>query len=73
MSKEQASAWKLWQQNPCWQDFLNIVQGIKDKSVKQEDSVATPDLNIAIVAEARGVRKGLNSLLREIEEITSER
>lgn len=68
--KEQKAAWLLWQANPCWQELLTMVDEIKARSVKDEDSVSTPDLNIAIVSEKRGIRKGLTDLLRRIEEIT---
>ena len=70
MNKEQSAAWRLWQQNPCWQDFLTIVDDIKEMSIKNEDSISTDSLNVAVIAENRGVRKGLNTLLRRIDEIT---
>lgn len=67
---EQKAAWKIFTQNPCWQELLVMVQEIKDRSVKDEDAISTPDLSIATVAEKRGIRKGLNELLRKVEEIS---
>ena len=68
-NNEQTSAWKNWQQNPCWQELLNMIEEIKNESVKDEDRVSTQDLNLAVIAQSRGVRKGLDTLLRRIGDI----
>ena len=46
-----------------------MIDEIKKDSVKDEDRVPTPELSIAVVGECRGVRKGLDKLLRQVEDI----
>lgn len=41
---------------------------IREKSIRAEDSVPTAELTIQLVAEGRGVRRGLQDLLRKIHE-----
>ena len=65
---EQASAWKLWQQNPCWKEFLEMIEQIKKESVRDDDSVSIENLNVAVVAQNKGIRLGLTKLLRRIDE-----
>lgn len=67
---ERASAWRNWQSNPCWQELLTLIDEIQNSSVKDEDRISTQDLNVAVVAECRGIRKGLDTLLRHIDDIT---
>ncbi len=67
MSKESASAWRLMMENPAWQDLLLHIDQLKLESVSDQDRVSTQDLTVALIAECRGVRKGLDSLLKRIE------
>lgn len=67
-NKESNSAWKMWADNPCYSDLLNIMNDIKMESVADEDRVSTADLTIQVIAENRGVRKGLDTLLRRIQD-----
>lgn len=46
-----------------------MIEEIKAESIGDEDRVPTSDLNVAVIAEARGVRKGLTALQRRIEEM----
>ena len=65
---ESKEAWLLWTQNPCFTHLLDMIEEIKKQSVNDEDSISTADLSIQIVSESRGVRKGLNTLLRNIQD-----
>ena len=68
MSKESAAAYRIMMQNPAWQDLLVQIDEIKAESVRDEDSIPTQDLTVALIAEGRGIRKGLDLFLKRIEE-----
>lgn len=72
-NNEHAAAWKLWQQNPCWQELLTIIDDIKKDSVRDEDRVPIENLNVGITAHSRGVRFGVDKLLRKIDEIVNQK
>ncbi|HET9146138.1 MAG TPA: hypothetical protein VFN81_08635 [Sphingomicrobium sp.] len=56
-------------EHPCFQELKTMIEEIKAESIGDEDRVPTSDLNVAVIAEARGVRKGLTALQRRIEEM----
>lgn len=63
-----ASAFRQWMEHPCWQEVQAMMTEIREKSIRAEDSVPTAELTIQLVAEGRGVRRGLQDLLRKIHE-----
>jgi hypothetical protein len=69
---ERTTRWKMWMENPCWSEVISIVSEITQQSVSEEDRIATKELNVAVIAENRGIRIGLRRLLRRIEDQTVE-
>lgn len=65
---EVSAAWKLWTSNPCWDELLNICEDLRRESIADEDRVPTAELDVAIVAECRGIRLGLKRLIDRVEE-----
>lgn len=66
---EHASRWRMWMENPCWDELEDLIDSIINESIADEDSITTDNLNIAVIAENRGIRKGLNKLRRQIDDI----
>lgn len=60
---ETNSAWKIWTENPCFRELVSMCDEIKAESIADEDRIPTAELDIAIIAECRGVRLGLKKLL----------
>ena len=65
---EQSAAFRQWMESPCWRDVIDMVSAIKAASIADEDRVPTAELTVQVIAEGRGVRKGLNELMRRIGE-----
>jgi hypothetical protein len=63
---ERGAAFRQWMEHPCWHEVKAMMTEIRDKSIKAEDSVPTAELTVQLVAEGRGVRKGLTELIRKI-------
>ena len=61
-------AYRSMMSNVAWGDLINELEGIKRESIADEDSIPTSSLTIASMAEARGIRKGLDTLLRRIQD-----
>jgi len=56
---------RLW----AWKDLINSIDEIKKESVTRTDSYSTKDLSLVLIAEDRGIRKGLDRLLAEVDSI----
>lgn len=69
MSQERATRWRLWMENPCFHEMKQIMDDIREESIADTDRVPTEDLTIAVVAEGRGIRRGLVTLDRRIEDM----
>lgn len=67
---DRSARWRMWMENPCFQELKGMIDEIRKASVGDEDRVPTADLNVAVIAEARGIRKGLDTLERRIGEMT---
>ncbi len=67
MNKETAAAYRLWMATPVYEDIMEMIEEIKRESVKDEDRISTADLSVQVIAECRGVRKGLTTLVKRIE------
>lgn len=65
---EESSRWKLWAENPCWEELMQMIAEIIGDSIKDEDSISTKDLTIQSIAEARGIRKGLDTLMARLDQ-----
>lgn len=66
---EIGSKWRMWKENPCWDDLMYMIEEIKEESVRDTDRVPTAELSVQVIAENRGIRKGLDKLLRQIDDI----
>lgn len=67
--KEKAAQWKNWMESPCWRELLEMMDEIKREATTDEDNVATKDLTVQLIAECRGVRKGLDRLKMRVLDI----
>jgi hypothetical protein len=65
---ERGAAFRQWMEHPCWHEVMAMITDIRERSVRAEDSVPTAELTVQVVAEGRGVRKGLQELLRKVHE-----
>lgn len=68
MSKESAAAYRSWLETPVYRDVMKIIEELKSESKRDEDSIPIDILTVQAVAQARGVRAGLDRLLKKIEE-----
>ena len=66
---ERANAYRQMCQMWAWKDLMKIVEDVKEETVSREDSYATKDLSLVLIAEDRGIRRGLNRLLSEVDSI----
>lgn len=54
-------------ETPVYSDVMEMIEEIKRESVSDEDRISTADLSVQLIAECRGVRKGLTTLINRIE------
>ena len=67
-NKEQASAYRIMCEMPTFKYLMMELEDIIQESISDEDRVSTENMTIQLIAECRGVRKGLNELLRRIQD-----
>ena len=68
MRHETVAAWKIFIENPCFKDLLGIMEDLRLESISDEDRVPTSELDIAIIAECRGVRLALKKIMDRVED-----
>jgi hypothetical protein len=52
----------------AWQDLVNYMETERDASMKSIDDKSVGDLNINIVCEQRGIRKGMLKIIQHAEQ-----
>lgn len=71
MTSSLASSYLLMMENPAWKHLMGELEEIREISIKDEDRMPTSELNLAVFAECRGIRKGLDELLRRVDDIVN--
>lgn len=64
----QARDYSVMMEMPAWKDLERYAKEEKDASFRREDSKTATNLSLNEVCEERGIRKGMERLLRYAEE-----
>lgn len=63
---------RMLTESPGWKIVENILDRIVEDSVKEEDRMPTAEMNLAVIAEQRGIRLGIERFINELDEIANE-
>lgn len=62
------NAYASMMSSDAWQDLKRWAENQRDESISKQDAKAASDLNINVVCEDRGIRKGIAMLMRHAEQ-----
>lgn len=63
---ERANAYRDMMNMWAWKDLMVIFEGIKNQAFNVVDNTSIEELTVSKIAEAKGIRKGLDALISEI-------
>lgn len=55
-------------ETPAWKNLVAYAENERDASIKSIDDKSAADLNINVVCEQRGIRKGIFKLIQHAEQ-----